>query len=182
MQTRPVRIPNPVPKFLADLLASHQKQIVSANFMQSTYSCSVCLTEYKGTKCVQLSCNHTFCRSCLEDFWGLCITEGDVVRVGCPDPECVKAGRAATEDEVCRIVTEDQLTRWRWLREKRALENGTATSASWLRETFTTIARSWRGIVSDPLLPSTYSISSIDGRRLWLGKAEDVSQMRFLFL
>ncbi|KAF4605429.1 translation termination inhibitor protein itt1 [Pleurotus pulmonarius] len=117
------RIPNPVPKFLADLLASHQKQIVSANFMQSTYSCSVCLTEYKGTKCVQLSCNHTFCRSCLEDFWGLCITEGDVARVGCPDPECVKAGRAATEDEVCRIVPEDQLTRWRWLREKRALEN-----------------------------------------------------------
>lgn len=99
-----------------------------------------------------------------------------MVRVGCPDPECVKAGRAATEDEVCRIVTEDQLMRWRWLREKRALENGMTVLASWLRETFTqAITRSRRGIVSDPLLPSTYSISSIDGRRLWLGKAEDVS-------
>ncbi len=117
--------------------------------MQSTYSCSVCLTEYKGTKCVQLSCNHTFCRSCLEDFWGLCITEGDVVRVGCPDPECVKVGRAATEDEVCRIVPEDQLTRWRWLREKRALENGMTVLPSWLQETFSTIPDP--GAVSCPI-------------------------------
>lgn len=60
----------------------------------------------------------------MEDFWKLCITEGDVERVGCPDPACVKDGREASEEEVRRIVTEDEVIRWRWLRDKRMLEKG----------------------------------------------------------
>jgi E3 ubiquitin-protein ligase RNF14 len=58
----------------------------------------------------------------LEDFWKLCIQEGDVGRVGCPDPECVGARKEAEEEEVARIVTPDEVERWQWLREKRALE------------------------------------------------------------
>jgi hypothetical protein len=50
--------------------------------------------------------------------------EGDVGRVGCPDPECVKANREAIEEEVTRVVGEEDVKRWRWLREKRALEKG----------------------------------------------------------
>jgi len=58
----------------------------------------------------------------LEDFWKLCIQEGDVGRVGCPDPECVNAGIEAGEEEVARIVTPDEVGRWRWLRNKKVLE------------------------------------------------------------
>ncbi len=54
----------------------------------------------------------------------MCILEGDVGRVACPDPECVKKGTEAGEEEVARVVTEDELTRWKWLREKRAYERG----------------------------------------------------------
>jgi E3 ubiquitin-protein ligase RNF14 len=54
----------------------------------------------------------------------MCIQEGDVGRVGCPDPECVKAGREAVEEEVARVVTDAGVKRWRWLREKRNLEKG----------------------------------------------------------
>lgn len=77
-----------------------------------------------------LECEHVFCRSCLEDFWKLCIKEGDVGRVGCPDPECVKERREATEEEVRRVVTEGEVLRWRWLRATRALERGMTASGS----------------------------------------------------
>jgi E3 ubiquitin-protein ligase RNF14 len=60
----------------------------------------------------------------LEDFWKLCIAEGEVHRVGCPDPACVKGGREAGEEEVRRVVTDEELTRWKWLKEKRRLEKG----------------------------------------------------------
>lgn len=46
-------------------------------------------------------------------------------RVGCPDPGCVKGGREANEEEVRRVVSEEGVRRWKWLREKRALEKGT---------------------------------------------------------
>lgn len=79
----------------------------------------MCLESHKGAKCLQLSCDHIFCRSCLEDFWKLFILEGDVGKVGCPDPVCVKGGREATEEEVARVVTADEVSRWKWLRQKR---------------------------------------------------------------
>jgi E3 ubiquitin-protein ligase RNF14 len=66
-----------------------------------------------------------FCRGCLDDYWSLFIREGDVGRVGCPDPGCVKDRREATEEELRRVVSEEQVTRWKWLVEKRMLEKGT---------------------------------------------------------
>jgi E3 ubiquitin-protein ligase RNF14 len=63
----------------------------------------------------------------LEDFWKLCIEEGDVDRVGCADPDCVKVGRGAQKEEVARVVSEKELERWRWLREKRDIERGKYT-------------------------------------------------------
>lgn len=123
------RITHPVPRLLAPVLASFELLRNSKQFAQNSYSCSVCLTDYKGSKCLQLSCNHIFCRGCLEDFWKLCIAEGEVGRVGCPDPACVKAGSEAVEEEVARVVTETELQRWRWLREKRNIEKGRSSNA-----------------------------------------------------
>lgn len=54
----------------------------------------------------------------------MCIQEGDVGRVACPDPDCIKKGTEAGEEEVARVVTGDELARWKWLREKRAYERG----------------------------------------------------------
>ncbi|KAE9410815.1 hypothetical protein BT96DRAFT_961538 [Gymnopus androsaceus JB14] len=110
------------PQLLAPLLATFETSARSNEFNQNSYPCSVCLSSFKGSKCLQLSCHHIFCRSCLEDFWGLCITEGDVGRVGCPDPECVKEGRQADEEEVARVVSEEACIRWRWLKEKAMMD------------------------------------------------------------
>ncbi|KAF5355942.1 hypothetical protein D9756_004264 [Leucocoprinus leucothites] len=112
------------PHVLAPLLQAHETSSKSLEFAKNSYPCSICLTSLKGSKCLRLSCDHIFCRSCLEDFWKLCIEEGDVGRVGCADPDCVKMGREAQEEEVARVVSEEDLQRWRWLREKRNLERG----------------------------------------------------------
>ncbi|KAI0359180.1 RWD-domain-containing protein [Trametes cingulata] len=119
---RIIRISHPTPGLLVPLLEKFDSSTQAARFSANSYECQVCLTSIKGARCVMLSCSHVFCRSCLEDFWGLCIKEGDVSRVGCPDPACVKAQREATEEEVRRVVTEDEVIRWKWLRMKRALE------------------------------------------------------------
>ncbi|KAJ3718283.1 hypothetical protein C8R42DRAFT_675575 [Lentinula raphanica] len=113
-----ILLQHPTPQLLAPLLTLFETSARSDEFNQNSYSCSVCLSYFKGSKCLELSCKHIFCRSCLEDFWGLCITEGDVARVGCPDPECVKEGRAANEEEVARVVSKEALVRWQWLQEK----------------------------------------------------------------
>ncbi|KIM84557.1 hypothetical protein PILCRDRAFT_387571 [Piloderma croceum F 1598] len=114
-----IRLSHPAPHILSPHLASHDITILASQFSLNTYACAVCLESHKGTRCLQLSCGHIFCRSCLEAFWKLCIQEGDVGRVGCPDPECVWE---AEEEEVARIVTPDEVERWRWLREKKAIE------------------------------------------------------------
>jgi len=113
---------HPAPRLIAPLLSSYDISSQSSQFAQNSYPCSICLTWLKGSKCLQLVCKHIFCRSCLEDFWKMCIEEGDVNRVGCPDPECVKKGSEAGEEEVARVVTEPELKRWRWLKEKRNIE------------------------------------------------------------
>lgn len=62
----------------------------------------------------------------------MCIVEGDVGRVICPDPECVKKrGKKSgeyvevEEEEVRRVVgNERAVGRWKWLRRKREIEKG----------------------------------------------------------
>ncbi|KAF8213313.1 hypothetical protein K438DRAFT_1803769 [Mycena galopus ATCC 62051] len=93
-----------------------------ALFARASYACAVCLTSVKGAKCVQLACTHVFCRACLYDYWSFAIAEGSVDTLGCPDPACVKLQRASPEDEIARVVSEAEVRRWRWLKEKIMFE------------------------------------------------------------
>ncbi|KDR84753.1 hypothetical protein GALMADRAFT_217815 [Galerina marginata CBS 339.88] len=122
-------LPHASPTLLASLLSAFDTSFSSAQFSQNSYPCAICLTHLKGIKCLQLGCKHIFCRSCLEDFWQVCIAEGDVGRVGCPDPNCVKEGRESCEEEVARVVSDSELERWKWLRIKRHLELDPTTMA-----------------------------------------------------
>lgn len=119
-----IRLTCTSPHTLAPLLQAFDSKVSSDEFSQTSYSCSICLASLKGAKCIQLACSHVFCRPCLLDFWGLCIKEGDVGRVGCPDPECVKKGNEAKEEDVRRVVSDDEIKRWKWLLAKREVEKG----------------------------------------------------------
>ncbi|KAH0590436.1 hypothetical protein H2248_000587 [Termitomyces sp. 'cryptogamus'] len=120
-----IRIIHPSPPILTKVLKESDASSSFLRFTHNSYPCSICLSTVRGSKCVQLSCTHIFCRPCLEDFWKLCIEEGDVGRVGCPDLACVKDGREADAEEVARVVTQDCMERWRSLKIKRNLERGT---------------------------------------------------------
>jgi hypothetical protein len=118
------RIPHATPQLLLPFLTAYESRSQTSKFNLTSHSCNVCFETVKGSRCLQLNCGHTLCRSCLRDGWSLYIAEGDTTHVGCLDPQCVKGGQEATEDEVRRVVTEEEVRRWKWLRAKRATERG----------------------------------------------------------
>jgi E3 ubiquitin-protein ligase RNF14 len=126
---------HPSPKVLLSNLAGYQSGAREAQFSARAYTCGICLTLQRGAKCVQLPCEHAhvFCLDCLRAFWGLCVAEGEVSKVACPGVECVKAkersddasvGGAEWEDVVRRVLSEEEVKRWKWLRIKQAAEKG----------------------------------------------------------
>ncbi|KAF7320224.1 KH domain protein [Mycena kentingensis (nom. inval.)] len=106
----------------AQFFTTYDDQTNSDTFAKQSYACAVCLTSVKGAQCIRLTCSHVFCRTCLDDFWSLHITEGSVDRLGCPDVQCTKDGRTATEEEIARVVSPAAVERWRWLRQKILFE------------------------------------------------------------
>jgi len=136
LQSLPLRIPHPAPALLLRRLAAHNTSALDKTFASTTFTCAICFSERKGSKCVRLSaCSHVFCRECLTDFWSLHIREGDVDKVTCADPECVKeesrrqqgtgtseyAG-CVREEDVRRVVSDKEVARWKALKRKRELE------------------------------------------------------------
>lgn len=125
---------HPAPNLLLPLLETYATQSQQSVFASTSYACSICLSDHKGSKCVMLSCGHTFCRSCLTDFWGSMISEGSVDQVACPDPVCVKSRSksqtvsssddSAIEEELVRLLPAQDVHRWKRLKEKARLELG----------------------------------------------------------
>ncbi|EJT97950.1 hypothetical protein DACRYDRAFT_91365 [Dacryopinax primogenitus] len=118
-----IKLSHPAPELLAPTLQKHNSMLRNSEFTHGTYLCAICMNTQKGTQCLRLArCGHVFCRSCLKDFWGLMIVEGDVSRVTCADPDCVKKHMEVDEEDVRRTCGEDATERWKWLREKKELE------------------------------------------------------------
>ncbi|KDN43487.1 hypothetical protein RSAG8_06076, partial [Rhizoctonia solani AG-8 WAC10335] len=120
-------LPHPSPKILLLHLVTHQASTKQAQFSAQTFKCGICLSTQRGAKCIQLDCPnaHVFCLECLKEFWGMCVSEGDVTKVACPGVECVKARERAGDvgdDVIRRVLNEEQVARWRWLRIKHAAE------------------------------------------------------------
>jgi hypothetical protein len=114
------------PRVLWLTLTAHNASVLDAHFRATTHSCPICLNRLPGTRCISLSpCSHVACRDCLGRFWGHCIKEGDVARVGCPDPNCVKENRQASTGDVKAVVSDEEVVRWQRLLRKREVEQGT---------------------------------------------------------
>ncbi|KDQ63877.1 hypothetical protein JAAARDRAFT_54068 [Jaapia argillacea MUCL 33604] len=130
-----IQIPHPSPTHLTALLLSSSTSHSQSIFKSTSHPCPICLSSLPGSKCILLpGCEHTFCKPCLEEYWGMCIAEGSVEGVGCPGETCVKARAQGSEGEgekarqvevgevVKRVCGEDGWVRWSWLLEKRDLE------------------------------------------------------------
>lgn len=117
-----VQLPHPSPPALVAHLAGHAQAVREARFSAQAYACGICLSPRRGAKCVRLPCGHVCCAECLGAFWGLCVAEGDVGRVGCA--EGCTGETAEWEDAIRRVLSEEEVKRWRWLRVKQAVERG----------------------------------------------------------
>jgi E3 ubiquitin-protein ligase RNF14 len=127
------------------ILSSHvRKAMMHANqaakralFEQESFDCAFCLEPKKGRECHRLAlCGHVFCIACLQDFFGSCITEGEIDNVKCINPSCGKDAPATTStrrkrprdrtlqpSELLQIpIGEDLVKRYVHLKRKRRLE------------------------------------------------------------
>ncbi|KAG8697371.1 translation termination inhibitor protein itt1, partial [Ceratobasidium sp. 395] len=129
-------LPHPAPKTLYAHLLAHESAVKEAQFSAQAFTCGICLAPQRGARCIQLPCsrNDVFCVQCLREFWGLSVKEGEVGRVACPGVECTQerekkkggeseeVGGAEWEDVVRRVLSEEEVVRWKWLRIKQAAE------------------------------------------------------------
>ncbi|TFK71857.1 RWD-domain-containing protein [Pluteus cervinus] len=109
---------------LATTLSKYNDDAHIQGFLRATYACSICMDLFKGSHCIRLSCSHVFCRPCLTEFWVISITEGDINKVACVDPECLKKenNNRALPEEVKELVTTFLYDRWKDLRQRRMAE------------------------------------------------------------
>ncbi|CAE6457200.1 unnamed protein product [Rhizoctonia solani] len=126
-----LHLPHPSPKILLSHLLVYQSSAKQAQFSVQAFTCGICLSTQRGANCLQLDCpnTHVFCLECLKEFWGMCVAEGEVTKVACPGVECVKAREKAKNDAgdvgddiIRRVLNEEQVARWKWLRIKHAAE------------------------------------------------------------
>ncbi|SCZ87471.1 BZ3500_MvSof-1268-A1-R1_Chr2-2g04937 [Microbotryum saponariae] len=126
------------------ILSAHDLAQRTSTFSLTTYTCSLCLTSFKGTRCVRLAaCSDVFCLQCLKDFFTLMITEGMVRSVYCPGAECITArvkwerehrdeeeGRPGKigKEELRAIVGDALVGRYEWLLQKQTLESDHSVS------------------------------------------------------
>ena len=100
----------------------------------SSFTCSICTSSKKGAVCISLSCGHVFYRDWLNGLWNVYISDGDVERVGCPDPQCVKDGKEAAEEDIKKVVQSDIFNRWKDLYDNRTFSAGEgALFSTWKR-------------------------------------------------
>ncbi|KAJ1720246.1 hypothetical protein LPJ53_005097 [Coemansia erecta] len=145
-----------------DILASVQKATIGSSsndretimaydrkqkrkeFEAQSYTCAICIEEQSGKHCLQLSCGHVFCRSCLSSYLGILIEEGSVNQLQCPDMRCRKtASTPVTEAEMDELLSPEQISRYRRLYEQRKID-GDRSRYAWCPR-----AGCGRGVESD---------------------------------
>ena len=129
-------ITHAAPSIIRHQLLTYDASMNDASFAITTFRCVICFEDRKGTACIRLACDHVFCKDCLRNGWSLAVREGDCSAVRCPDPDCVaKAsqrdnengeshGDEAGEEDVRRVLTEQEVARWKWLRVQRDIARG----------------------------------------------------------
>ncbi|KAK4057512.1 hypothetical protein OIO90_001581 [Microbotryomycetes sp. JL221] len=138
-QQPPIDTDTTVPSPLSHILAAHNSTMTRLAFSSTTFDCALCLSSLKGASCVSLSgCGHVACLECLRSYYSLCITEGLVRNVACPNEACTKKRAEwdknledaesvvpgqVTRQELTLIVGNELVERYEWLKEKQTTES-----------------------------------------------------------
>lgn len=88
-------------------------------WQQTAHLCMICFTEKPGTAFAKIgSCAHTFCLECIAEMARVHITEGTVVSIRCPLPDC----RGEVAPGILReLVSDAHYERWHRLQIQKIL-------------------------------------------------------------
>lgn len=71
-----------------EYLVSYDKAPYIVKFNQKIYTCAICLEEYVGQKCIELTnCGHTYCQNCIKEHINVKIKE-NIYAIMCPTIDC----------------------------------------------------------------------------------------------
>ncbi|POV99895.1 hypothetical protein PSTT_13490 [Puccinia striiformis] len=116
------RSANHIPAESWDMFRAHNRRLMKLEFDNQDFVCPICLETRKGRQSIQLeNCGHTFCRNCLQEFFGLMIQEGEVRKVRCCDEGC-KQGVGISVEELESLVGKNQRIRYQELVQKLAFD------------------------------------------------------------
>ena len=102
-----------------NILMAHDSLCKLHRFNNETFSCHICLGNIKGYKCYQLSCQHVFCKYCLNSMLNLHIKEGSIECLKCPSIDC---SNTIDDLEIRNNVTDDFYERYKNLKMKKQYE------------------------------------------------------------
>ncbi|KAH9462200.1 hypothetical protein H4Q26_016894 [Puccinia striiformis f. sp. tritici PST-130] len=118
----PLLFRNHIPSESWDRFRAHNRRLMKLEFDNQDFVCPICLETRKGRQSIQLeNCGHTFCRNCLQEFFGLMIQEGEVRKVRCCDEGC-KQGVGISVEELESLVGKNQRIRYQELVQKLAFD------------------------------------------------------------
>ena len=86
-------------------------------FNMQVVKCDVCLSNKSGSMCTQLSCEHIFCRNCLEEYFSILISEGSVLDLKCPS-----CSQPIAPNIIKSTITDELFQRFDRLMMERCLE------------------------------------------------------------
>lgn len=131
-------------------------------FQRSSVLCLICMTEMLGSRFSALHCGHYWCRDCLSSMARVHISDGSVLSLRCPDPDC---GESLTPDVVKELVDPQEFERWeRLLLQKVRPGPGVSllgAAGGWLADwrVLACCVRMWRGL---PLWVCVFGCQTLD--------------------
>ncbi|XP_014255114.1 E3 ubiquitin-protein ligase RNF14-like [Cimex lectularius] len=70
-------------------LISFNEDKSRTEFLRTLYTCDICYEDKLGEKCIQFKpCNHVYCKQCLQQYFEVRISEGQVNSMPCPQSKC----------------------------------------------------------------------------------------------
>ncbi|KAJ1645279.1 hypothetical protein LPJ64_003118 [Coemansia asiatica] len=109
----------------AEAIVVYNRERRLRDFEAQSFDCAICMEEQSGRHCIELSCHHVFCRSCLSLYLGILIAEGSIAQLKCPDTQCRRLPEQPEikADEMQQLLNEEQISRFQRLQEQRKIDS-----------------------------------------------------------
>lgn len=86
---RRIRKPKQHKNHLHEVIEDYNRERSKTEFGRNIFTCNICFANKLGIMCTQFKpCEHVFCRDCISSYMEVCIKEGKVQSINCPEHKC----------------------------------------------------------------------------------------------